>query len=100
MGNRSYNSYAIACVWADDKHDERSLIHLVNHELYDWGELKTDHMTSEEAFRLDGSIKLRWIRKEANGRGNMIWRWLVYGSPSFKEYENPVCENELQEVVA
>ena len=79
-----------------DKYEARSLIDLVNRELYDWDDislLDLQYMTREEWHRLDDSIQSRNIRRKALDKGNMIWRWLYYGSPDFKEFENPSCES-------
>ena len=71
-----------------------NFIKMVQQEIYDWDMIPLNrYMTREEWFRLS-LIKnsLGWrsntLRERSIDRGNMIYRWFLYGSPDFKEYEN------------
>lgn len=75
-----------------------NFIKMVEREIYDWGMIPlTRYMTREEWFRLSNIKGLNSIREDAIDRGNMIWRWLYYGSPDFKEYENYPVQSSNKE---
>ena len=70
------------------KYEKRSLIHLVEYEIYEWEMMNFHPLRAEEHYRLSGSRRMNAVRKRALHKQNMIWRWFYYGSPSFKEHEN------------
>ena len=69
-----------------------NFIKMVEREIYDWDMMNNfPPLTKEEYFRLSGSIEMNSIKRRALDRQNMIYRWFLYGSPDFKEYENVVA---------